>query len=70
MLVDSGLKKGCYHSSNWVMAGKAKSNGGGVKWASRPASEWRMKGLPLRHEMLHTYQEEPKPAMEGWLYAL
>ena len=21
-------------------------------------------------EMLHTYQEEPKPAMEGWLYAL
>ena len=29
MLVDSGLKKGCYHSLNWVMAGKAKSNGEG-----------------------------------------
>ena len=29
MLADSGLKKGCYHSLNWVMAGKAKSNGGG-----------------------------------------
>ena len=24
-----------------------------------------MKGLPLQHEMLHTYWEEPKPAMEG-----
>ena len=29
MLADSGLKKGCYHSLNWVTAGKAKSNGGG-----------------------------------------
>ena len=29
-LVDSGLEKECYHSLNWVMAGKAKQkhNGG------------------------------------------
>ena len=29
MLADSEPKEGCYHSLNWVMAGKAKLNGGG-----------------------------------------
>ena len=36
MLADSGLKKGCYHSLNWVMAGKAKSNGGGSEMGKQP----------------------------------
>ena len=70
MLADSELKEECYHSLNWVMAGKATSNGGGVKWVSSPMLEWRVQSLPLRHEMLPTYQEEPKLTMEGWLYAL
>ena len=35
MLVDSEPKEECYHSLNWVMAGKANQmKWGGVKWAS------------------------------------
>ena len=71
MLVDSEPKGGnAAHSLNWVMAGKAKPNGGGVKQAGGPMSEWRVQSLPLQCEMLPTYQEEPKLTMEGWLYAL
>ena len=55
MLADSEPKEECYHSLNWVMAGKAKPNGGGVKWVSSPMLEWRVQGLPLRHKMLPTY---------------
>ena len=47
------------------MAGKAKIKMGGVKWVSNPMSEWRMKSLPLQHEMLPTYREEPKLTTEG-----
>ena len=36
MLVDSEPKEECYHSLNWVMAGKAKQNEGGVKQVSNP----------------------------------
>ena len=36
MLVDSGLKKGHYHSLNWVTAGKAKSNGGVSETGKQP----------------------------------
>ena len=70
MLADSEPKEKCYHSLNWVTAGKAKINFGGVKWVSSPVSEWRMKGLPLRCEMLPAYQEETKLTMEGWPYTL
>ena len=35
MLVDSELEEECYHSPNWVMAGKAKQKGG-VKQVSNP----------------------------------
>ena len=35
MLGDSELEEECYHSLNWVMAGKAKKMGG-VKWVSNP----------------------------------
>ena len=37
MLAISKLKEECYHSLNWVMAGKAQINEmGGVKWVSNP----------------------------------
>ena len=35
MLVDNEPEEECYHSLNWVMAGKAKQKGG-VKWVSNP----------------------------------
>ena len=47
MLADSEPKEECYHSLNWVMAGKAKPNGGGSETGSSPVSEWRVQGLPL-----------------------
>ena len=68
MLADSEPKEECCHSLNWVMAGKAKIKMGGVKWVSSPMSEWRMKSLPHRCEMLLTYQEEPKLTREEQLY--
>ena len=70
MLADSEPKEECYHSLNWVMAGKAKPNGGGSEMGKQPMLEWRVQGLPLWQEMLPTYWEEPKLIMEGWLYAL
>ena len=36
MLADSEPKEECYHSLNWVMAGKANQTKGGVKWESSP----------------------------------
>ena len=36
MLADSELKEECYHSLNWVMAGKAKPNGGGSEMGEQP----------------------------------
>ena len=36
MLADGGPKKGHYHSLNWVMAGKAKSNGGRSEMGKQP----------------------------------
>ena len=35
ILVDRELEEECYHSPNWVTAGKAKQKGG-VKWVSNP----------------------------------
>ena len=36
MLADSEPKEECYHSLNWVMAGKAKPNGGGSEMGEQP----------------------------------
>ena len=36
MQADSELEEGCYHSLNWVMAGKAKQKWGAVKQVSNP----------------------------------
>ena len=36
MLVDSEPKEECYHSMNWVMAGKAKPNRGGSEMGKQP----------------------------------
>ena len=36
MLADSEPKEECYHSPNWVTAGKANQTEGGVKWESSP----------------------------------
>ena len=36
MLADSEPKEECYHSLNWVMAGKAKSKGGGSEMGKQP----------------------------------
>ena len=36
MLADSEPKEECYHSLNWVTAGKANQMEGGVKWESSP----------------------------------
>ena len=70
MLVDSGLKEGCYHSLNWVMAGKAKLNGGGSEMGKQPRVGMEsVRSATLMQNALHL-QRESKPTMEGWLYAL
>ena len=53
MLADSELKEECYHSLNWVMAGKANQNKWG-KWNGQVVhvSGWRAIGLPLQCRML------------------
>ena len=53
MLVDSEPKEECYHSLNWVMAGKANKMKWG-EWNRQAAhmSGWRAKGLPLQCRML------------------
>ena len=70
MLVDSEPKEECYHSLNWVMAGKAKPNGGGSEMGKQPHVRMESARSTTWCEMLPTYQEEPKLTMEGWLYAL
>ena len=52
-LVDSEPKEECYHSLNWVMAGKANQMIWG-EWNGQVAcvSEWRAIGLPLQCRML------------------
>ena len=48
MLADSELEEACYHSLNWVMAGKAKQKyNGGVKWVNNP--HVRVKGESTWH---------------------
>ena len=69
MLGDSEPKEECYHSLNWVMAGKAnKMKWGAVKWASSPCVG--VKGQRSTTSMWNapTYQEVPTPILEGWLY--
>ena len=52
MLADSEPKEECYHSLNWVMAGKANQMEGEWNGKAAPVSGWRVKGLPLWREML------------------
>ena len=47
MLMDSGPEKECYHSLNWVTAGKAKQNNGGSKMGNY--SHVRLKGRLACH---------------------
>ena len=69
MLVDSEPKEECYHSLNWVMAGKANQmKQGGVKWASslcvRVEGHWSTTSMwnaptheevPIIMDSLYTY---------------
>ena len=51
MLADSEPEEECYHSLNWVMAGKAKQkHNGGVKWVNNP--HVRVKGELTCHSDL------------------
>ena len=72
MLVDSEPKEECYHSLNWVMAGKANNTvtEWGVKWGSCP--HVGVKGHRSTTLMWNapTYGEVPTLNLEGWLYAL
>ena len=71
MLVDSEPKKECYHSLNWVMAGKANQMEGGVKWESSPHVGMESQRSTTLMPNASTYlREVPLPTMEGWLYTL
>ena len=61
MLADSGRKKGCYHSLNWVTADKAKNLIGGSETGKQP--HVRMEDEKVYHinvKCYPTYQEEPQ----------
>ena len=72
MLADSEPKEECYHSPNWVMAGKANQMkmGGGLKWASslhvRVGGHWSTTAT----WKAPTYREVPTPIMKGQFYTL
>ena len=71
MLVDSEPKEECYHSLNWVMAGKANQMEGGVKWESSPHVRMESQRSTTPTQNAPTYlQEVPTLTMEGWLYTL
>ena len=72
MLEDSEPEEECYHSLNWVTAGKTKQkHEGGVKWESSPhvrvgkanESATLMWNAP-------TSPEVPTPIVEGWYCSL
>ena len=69
-LADSEPKEECYHSLNWVMAGKANQMKWGVKWASSPCV--RVEGHWSTTSMWNapTHQEVPTPIVEGQYYTL
>ena len=69
MLVDSELEEECYHSPNWVMAGKAKQKGG-VKWASNPHVRVKTKQSATLTQNAPTHLEVPKPILEEWCCTL
>ena len=69
MLEDSEPKEECYHSLNWVMAGKANQmKQGGVKQASSPHVGMEGHWSTTSTQNAPTYQEVPTPIMEGWLH--
>ena len=55
MLADSEPKEECYHSLNWVMAGKTNQTEGGVKWESSPHVRMEsQRSTTLMQMLLHT----------------
>ena len=70
-LADSEPKEECYHSLNWVTAGKTNQMEGGVKWESSPRvgkeSQWSTTPMWNAPTCL---REVPTPTMEWWLYTL
>ena len=71
MLADSEPKEECYHSLNWVTAGKANQKKmGGVKWASSPHVRMEGHWSTTLTWNAPTYREVPTPIMRGWLHTL
>ena len=70
MLADSEPKEECYHSLNWVTAGKANQMEGGVKQESSPHVGMESQRSTTLMRNAPTYREVPTPTMEGWLYTL
>ena len=71
MLADSEPKEECYHSLNWVMAGKANQ----IKWRGSEMGKQPHVGMESQRsttlmQNAPTYREAPTPTMEGWLYTL
>ena len=71
-LVDSELEEECYHSPNWVMAGKAKQkHKGGVKQVSSSHVAVRRQNEPATlMQNAPTSPEVPALIVEEWYCAL
>ena len=71
MLADSEPKEECYHSLNWVMAGKANKMKWG-EWNGQAAHMlgWRAKRSTTLMQNAPTYREVPTPILEGMVYTL
>ena len=66
MLVDSEPKEECYHSLNWVMAGKANQmKWGEVKWSTSPCVGMESQRSTTPTQNAPTYQEVPTPTNGG-----
>ena len=71
MLVDSEPQEEYNQSWNWVTVGKAKQNGGGVKWVSNPPVRKKENVVYLSDvECSYPPKEGPLPPVEGWHHAL
>ena len=71
MLADSEPKEECYHSPNWVMAGKANQMEGEWNGKAAPVLGWEVKRSTTPMQNAPTYiQEVTTLTMEGYLYTL
>ena len=66
MLADSEPQEECNQSWNWVMVGKAKQNGGGVKWVRKNDDVVYLSDV----EYSYPPKEGPSLPVEGWLHTL